>query len=294
MTTGRMSRLGTLGVAFVTALAVVVAACSGSAALTLDEYVEWCAMPRAGNDLSELGSVTWGEAIDAFESAVDEATSINPPEEVQQYHDGSIAVLQAMIAVAQQEERGEAFNPFALIGAGLLVVGIVEEATDSLSPSTRAALEEGGCLSSDDSGGAQVDRSTVAAIGDRVKVERPQSEDRFEMIVRDAPEQVNGTYRVRVTVFAIIDEWTYDDSIWTADQIELVSAPDANGRIYKLTETTSFWDRPEDSLDGVILTIGGKHDGALYFSGSDVPTGTQFVELRYPVGGVKHIVNLAK
>ena len=78
------------------------------------------------------------------------------------------------------------------------------------------------------------------------------------------------------------------------DQIELVSAPDENGRIYKLTETTSFWDRPDDSLEGVILVIGGTHDGALYFPAGDAPPETQFVELRYPAGGTRRVVDLSR
>ena len=280
---------------------VLVAACGGTTALTLDEYIEWCEMPRANDDLSDLDSATWGEATAVFEHWLNEATTLNPPDEVREYHNGSIAAFQALVAVAREEDQDAAYGSFALLGVLLLVRGIVEEAEQSLSANTRAALEAGGCLNSEDAddtstndSDGQVDRSEIAAIGDRITVERPQSEDRFEMIVRSRPQRVGDSYRVRVTVFAIIDEWSYDTSIWTADQIELVSAPDENGRIYKLTETTSFWDRPEDSLEGVILKFGGKHDGALYFSGGDAPPGTQFVELRYPAGGTKRVVDLSR
>lgn len=280
---------------------LVVACSGGDDALTLDEYVEWCEAAQSDIDLFEQDQATWGEVADSLESWIDEVGSINPPEEVRRYHEGSLSAIQAYVAVAQQEEREEIFNPFALLGAALLVRGIIEEAEESLSPDTRAALEESGCLSSDDGGdssvsssGAQVDRSAVAAMGDRITVERSQSEDRFEMVVRSRPQQVGDSYRVRVTVFSVIDEWSYDTSIWTADQIELVSAPDENGRIYKLTETTSFWDRPDDSLEGVILKIGGKHDGALYFSDGDAPPNTQFVELRYPTDGTRRVVDLSE
>ena len=69
---------------------------------------------------------------------------------------------------------------------------------------------------------------------------------------------------------------------------------DENGRIYKLAEAPSFGGRPDDSLEGVILVIGGKHDGALYFPAGDAPPETQFVELRYPTGDTRRVVDLSK
>ena len=301
MSTDRKPGLEALGVALAAVLLLLAAACSSNAALTLDEYIAWCVANAENNDLSDRGSITWGEAADILERGLNDARAINPPEEVRQYHDSRIAALQTLAAAAQQEESEEPFNLFTLLGAGLLVVGIFEEAERSLSPNTRAALEEGGCLDPEDGGDSstndssgQVDRSEIATIGDRITVERSQSEDRFEMIVRSEPQRVGDSYRVHVTVFAVTDEWSYDGSSWTTDQIELVSAPDENGRIYKLTETTSFWDRPDDSLEGVILVIGGKHDGALYFPAGDAPPETQFVELRYPAGDTRRVVDLSK
>ena len=294
--------------AIAAAMAVFIAACSNSGAATLDEYVAWCAEFRTNNEISEIGSQiseigsnTWGDYTSALENLLGEVRSIDPPQEVAEYHAGFIAAIQALLAVAQQEDENEISNPFALLGAGLLLVGIVEEAEQSLSPSTRAALEEGGCLdpgdgddTSTNDGGGQVDRSEIAAIGDRITVERSRSEDRFEMIVRGRPRRIGDVYSVPVTVVAISDEWTYEDNAWTDEQIELVSEPDANGRIYKLIETTQFWDRPVGSLEGVILVIGGKHDGALYFPAGDAPPGTQFVELRYPVGDTRRVVDLSR
>lgn len=302
MPAGRRSGLGALGAALAAALLLLAVACSSSnGALTLDEYIAWCVANAENNNLTDSGAITWGEATDILERGLNDARSINPPEEVRQYHDGRTAGLQALTAAAQQEESGEPFNLFTLLGAGLFLVGIIEEAEQSLSPSTRTALEEGGCLdpevgddTSTNNGDGQVDRSEIAAIGDRIAVERPQSEDRFEMIIRGRPRRIDDVYSVPVTVIATVDEWTYESSIWTNDQIELVSEPDENGRIYKLTEATSFWDRPDDSLDGVILVIGGQHEGALYFRAGDAPPDTQFVELRYPAGGAKRVVDLSR
>ena len=301
MPAGRKSGLEALGAALAAVLLLLAAACGSSGALTLDEYIAWCVANAENNDLSNRGSITWGEAADILDRGLNDARAINPPEEVRQYHEGRITALQTFTAAAQQEESEEPFNLFTLLGAGLLVVGIFEETERSLSPSTRAALEEGGCLDPEDGGDAstnegrgQVDRSEIAAIGDRITVERSQSEERFEMIVRSEPQRVGDNYRVPVTVFAVIDEWSYGGSSWTTDQIELVSEPDENGRIYKLTEETSFWDRPDDSLEGVILIVGGQHDGALYFPAGDAPPGTQFVELRYPAGDVRRVVDLSR
>lgn len=307
MPAGRKFRLNALSAALAAAPLLLAAACSSDSALTLEEYAAWCATPRETGDLSELDSGTWSDAVEAFKSLLDETTSINPPEEVRQYHDGSIDALEAFIAFMEQEDPDAPYSTFSLVAIFATAGGIAEAAEESLSPNARTALEEAGCLdqesgdntpTNDDRG--QVDRSEVAAIGDRITVERPESEDRFEMIVRSRPERVGDTfrtrYRVPVTVFAVIDEWSYDytASVWTADQIELVSAPDENGRIYKLVESPSFGDRPKDSLEGVILVIGGKHDGALYFPAGDAPAGTQFVELRYPAGDVRRVVDLSR
>ena len=307
MSTSRKSGLEALGAALAAVPLLLAAACSSNSALTLEEYAEWCATPREIGDLSELDSGTWSDAVEAFESLLDETTSINPPEEVRQYHDGSIDAIEAFIAFIEQEDPDALYSTLSLVAIFAIAGGIAEEAEESLSPNARTALEEAGCLDpegDDDAwtndGGGQVDRSEVAAIGDRITVERPQSEDRFEMIVRSEPERVGDSfrtrYRVPVTVFAVIDEWSYDykASVWTVDQIELVSAPDENGRIYKLAEAPSFGDRPKDSLDGVILVIGGKHDGALYFPAGDAPAGTRFVELRYPAGDVRRVVELSR
>lgn len=307
MPTGRKSGLEALGAALAAVLLLLATACSSSSALTLEEYAEWCAMPREIDDLSELESGTWSDAAEVFKSLLDEATSINPPEEVRQYHDGTIDAVEALIAIAQQEDPDAAYSLFPLIATLVIVGGIAQEAEKSLSSNARAALEEAGCLEPEgggdtltNHGDGQVDRSEIAAIGDRITIERPQSEDRFEMIVRSGPERVGENfhirYRVAVTVFAVIDEWSYDytASAWTADQIELVSAPDENGRIYKLAEAPSFGGRPDDSLEGVILVIGGKHDGALYFPAGDAPPETQFVELRYPAGGTRRVVDLSR
>ena len=292
------------GIAFVAALLLLATACSGNEPLTFEEYVAWCAEQQESDDLSlpELGPMTWGEATDLLEERLDDLTSVDPPEEVEEYHRGSIAAWQAMVAATRAEDESETFNAFTFLAAGLIAAGIAEEARESLSNDARSALQDAGCLSPDDSNdtsseqsdNTRIDRSVVAVIGDRITVERSRSEDRFEMIVRGRPRRTGDVYSIPVTVIAIADEWTYENSAWTDEQIELVSEPDENGRIYKLTETTQFWDRPVGSLEGVILVVGGQHDGALYFPAGDAPAGTQFVELRYPAGDVRRGVDLSR
>ena len=292
------------GIAFVAALLLLATACSGNEPLAFEEYVAWCAEQQESDDLSlpELGPMTWGEATDLLEERLDDLASVDPPEEVEEYHRGSIAAWQAMVAATRAEDESETFNAFTFLAAGLIAAGIAEEARESLSDDARSALQDAGCLSPDDSNdtsseqsdNTQIDRSVVAMIGDRITVERSRSEDRFEMIVRGRPRRTGDVYSIPVTVIAIADEWTYENSAWTDEQIEMVSEPDENGRIYKLTETTQFWDRPVGSLEGVILVIGGKHDGALYFPAGDAPPGTQFVELRYPAGDVRRVVDLSR
>ena len=287
----RLFALGTL------ALTLLCVACSGSSSLTLDEYAEWCSRDTAeslGIDTEELAGSTWGEVAEVFAQLVDEAQAIEPPEELERYHSGQVQVAQAVLAFAQGQEDDELFNVFSLIGVGLVVSGIVEEAEASLTDQAREVLRAAGCLDSEEEAVDQVDRADPALIGDRIAVHRTQSDDRFDLVVLGQPQYDSGYYRLPVRVFAIEDEWEYDTSIWSNEQLELVSQPDSTGRIYKITDNILFGDPPEDSLFEVILVAGGTHTGSLYFSADDVPAGTVFVELRYPATSGTKVVDLTK
>jgi len=284
------------------AMALLSVACSSSSALTLEEYAEWCSRDAAeslGFDTDELEGATWGEVTEVFSRLADEAQSVEPPMQLERYHSGRIQLIQALVAFGQTQDEDELFNVFSLIGIGLVASGIVESAEASLSEEARDVLEEAGCLDSDDGdigeqpSSDQIDRTELAAIGDRISVHRAQDDDRFDMVVNGRPTRSGDEWRLDVTVFAVTDEWTYETSIWTNGQIELVSAPDSMGRIYKLTETDFWWEEPDDTLSGVILLSGGQHRGALYFSG-DAPSGVSWIELRYPAGDATKIVDLTR
>ena len=279
---------------------VLALGCSGEGTLTLGEYAEWCSREPSktlGTDGEGLVGLTWGELTEILGGLVEEMQVIEPPEDVRKYHAGQIQVMQAVVGFAQEQDEDELFNLFSLIGIGIVVSGISESAEASLTDQARAVLEEAGCLDSDDSGeGAtsRIDRTNAAVIGDRITVHRMQDDDRFDLVVLGQPRYSDGYYRVPVRVFALTNEWAYDTSIWSNDQLELVSEPDSTGRIYKITDNVIFVDPPNDSLFNVILIAGGSYTGALYFRADDVPAGTKFVELRYPKDDSTNVVDLTR
>ena len=281
-------------------VALLCVACSASSALTLEEYAEWCSRDLAewGFESEDLVGATWGKVTDVFSQLEDDARSVEPPTEVERYHAGQIQLIQAVVAFAQTQDEDELFNVFSLFGIGLVASGIVEQAEASLSDEAREVLEEAGCLDSDEEGdqeeSSNVDRDVPALIGERISVQRQYGNDRFDLVVHGRPTRSGNDFRLPVTVFAVTDEWTYETSIWTNDQIELVSEPGRMGRIYKVSETDSWsWgEEPIDTLSGVILIAGGQHRGALYFRG-DAPDDVRWVELRYPAGDVTKVVDLA-
>ena len=290
-------RLLTLGAL---AISLLWVACSASSALTLEEYAEWCSRDAAeslGFDEEELEGATWGEVTEVFSQLEDEAQSVEPPPELERYHSGQIQLIQALVAFAETQDDDELFNVFSLIGIGLIASGIIGEAEESLSEVAREVLEEAGCLTSDEGldeeGLSDVDRDDPALIGERISVHRVQDDDRFDLIVHGPATRSGDDYRLEVTVFAVTNEWTYETSVWTNDQIELVSEPDSMGRIYKISEIDFWWEEPEDTLSGVVLVAGGQHRGALYFSG-EAPANVAWVELRYPAGDTIKVVDLTR
>ena len=275
-------------------LSAILAGCAGNNKLSLEEYADWCG-ERSEDDtgLDSLDSLTWGEAAALLDELVEDAIDVVPPEELEEYHDASVTALEAFVAVANDKEPDDPFNPFELLGVGLVIVGTVEEAERNLSARTRDALEAAGCISSDDNedDAGVIDREDPAGIGERISVYRPQANDRFDLIIHGQPTREGDLFRLEVTVFATAEEWTYDTSLWTDDGIELISEPDSQGRIYRIREADLLWDEPTDWLKGVFLVAGGQHRGALYFSG-EAPAGTRIVELRYPSGELTRIVEL--
>ena len=73
----------------------LLAACDGGERLTLSQYNRWCARL----DIDDFGGprdATWGDVADALERMLDEMRSIRAPDELDDYHKGTIKMIDEM------------------------------------------------------------------------------------------------------------------------------------------------------------------------------------------------------
>lgn len=285
-------------------VAMLLAACGGDDALTVAEYAEWCGDNPIADEIDLESAATWREFVGLLERVRSEAQSVTPPDEIREYHASTLAVLDAMIGFGQRQDEDAVPDLFSAALALIPLAATVDQATGSLDVETRATLAEAGCLDDEAgldqslSGGAgstvNVDRSDPAAVGERVTVERPMAGDSFELIVRGQPESYRATWRLPVTVISLEEEWSYGSSLWASDQMQLVTAPDRDGRLYRLSEAVfTVDDMGCESLAGVVLVRGGRFEGCLYFEWLEEPAGVEFAELRYPSGRTMRVVELS-
>ena len=276
--------------------------------LSLQEYGEWCAEVTLAIGLdaptrlqTEDYELTWGEADAVWSAAAERFEGIAPPPEAAAYHEAMDEVLQTLLTVSETNEADEQFSVYSLYAVALGVGQAALEAQQAMPDEVEQVLRETGCLepTPDEGhegeafpiGSVELDRSEPRSVGERITVERIWQDDRFELVVHGPVEEADPYHRVMVTIYSLSEEWTYAAG-WDDDAIQLVSEPDANGRIYILDETDQIWERPEDALWDVFLITGGRHEGALYFGGY-APPGTKFQELRYPDGDVRRVVRFA-
>lgn len=122
-------------------------ACGSADRLTVAEYGEFCADGLASaQQLIEPESVTWGELARLAEPSLERLRSVEPPEELAEFHRASIKVLDFVIGVAEEQPAEEIANPLAFGLNALRVATQLSRAVDGLDRTTRATLRRAGCL----------------------------------------------------------------------------------------------------------------------------------------------------
>ena len=102
-----------------------VSACSGASspdpAMTVEEYA--AATSSLAN--SEEGEMTWGQFIAASAPVLKEMEMINPPDEVREYHQAWVAIMQAVIAAGKKQDQKAFMNPYLFLSEGpVLLLGM--------------------------------------------------------------------------------------------------------------------------------------------------------------------------
>ena len=128
-------------------LPILLSGCADEERLTLSEYAEFCAAGIASaSSLIEPDSVTWGE-LDALASeSAATLRPVIPPAELSKFHRASLTALNFVAEVASDQDPDAVANPLVF---GFEVIGIATQlrrSVDELSPETRRALNDAGCL----------------------------------------------------------------------------------------------------------------------------------------------------
>ena len=108
---------------------------SGSSEVTVAEYAVWCA-ERWG--AQEFDITTWGQSEKALAEKIDAYEDMSAPEELEAFHDGTIAVLKASHDFVRMHDASEPIDNaapndeiIARIEALLGVAGTLDEETRS-------------------------------------------------------------------------------------------------------------------------------------------------------------------
>ena len=139
--------------------------------VSLDEYLEICSLLylvdlAEDTDLNSV-PVVWGEHTRKMES-------VNPPEEVADWHNAQLAYLRALNnAFADSPEPGEGesedelseFILFELIPLGLEYQPEISEAVNGMNPAVRDRMVQAGCIENQDLGERGVDTNDEAGTG---------------------------------------------------------------------------------------------------------------------------------
>ena len=126
---------------------LLAAGCGGGERLTVEEYAAFCADGiGSAETLIDPESVTWGELIDVGEPSLERLRSVEPPEELAEFHRASIKVLDLVVGVAMEQPADEFANPLAFGLDALRIATQLSRAVDALPVEVRRALGEAGCL----------------------------------------------------------------------------------------------------------------------------------------------------
>ncbi len=134
-------------VALLILAALLVVSCASSERLTLEEYAVFCADGIASaQTLIEPESVTWGDLIELGEPSLERLRSVEPPDELGEFHRASIKVFDLVVGVAKEQPAEGLANPLAFGFQAIRSATQLRRAVDDLPDDARRALEEAGCL----------------------------------------------------------------------------------------------------------------------------------------------------
>ena len=122
-----------------------------SSRMSLDQYAAFCAELEAGETTEEEGEITYGEFSAGLQLYIGLLESVNPPEEVSDWHDALLA-SQRELKAAIDEYPGSKDDPIELERFFSLLVtyheGLSKTARD-LDPALRDWLIAAGCMDED-------------------------------------------------------------------------------------------------------------------------------------------------
>ena len=117
--------------------------------MTVSEYVMWCGALEVGTyaDTESTNS----EVIDNLGFWLEEADNIDPPTELEPYHNARTDFISATKSSLSSEPPDEVFSLFSILGVALLLGPALEETVNGLSAQNRDLLVDAGCINEDTS-----------------------------------------------------------------------------------------------------------------------------------------------
>ena len=88
---------------------------------------------------------TWGEASEALLEAIEVARDLSPPTEYERWHAANLVALNAIAEHLAAQPRDDVFNPFELLGIGLVVADQITQAQRDVPDHAVGVLAEHGC-----------------------------------------------------------------------------------------------------------------------------------------------------
>lgn len=129
-------------------LAILAAtACGTDDRLTVAEYAQICATGIASAaSLIEPDRVTWGELRDLAANSAETMRSVDPPEELSEFHRVSLKTLDFVAEVAGEQDREALANPLAFGLEAIRIATQLRRTVNAMPPETRSSLAQSGCL----------------------------------------------------------------------------------------------------------------------------------------------------
>ncbi len=97
-------------------------------------------------------ATTWGVYFTVVDLGLTAAKIIDPPDDLAEYHQAQVALLTLVAQYAFAQPSDVEFDPWELLGLGLIAAGLVQQAEESLTPDLRQRLVDGGCITEEQVG----------------------------------------------------------------------------------------------------------------------------------------------